>query len=95
MSNPDSPQLPIGEKPPAFGCLVYIKKTKAGVTARVANLDGIEIEASDERAALGKIVPAFRAKVAEQMESGGDVAWIDPPSAKADDEQKRFLPVHL
>lgn len=94
MSTPD---LPIGDtpKPPAFGCVVYIRNADGGVTARVANLDGLEVRAANEREALGRLVPLFRAKVSEMTEQGTEIPWIEPPSPKRDDEQRRFLPVHL
>ncbi|MEM9643825.1 MAG: hypothetical protein AAF989_02430 [Planctomycetota bacterium] len=94
---PKSP-LPIQGKPdtPAFGCLVYVCKNETGgVHARVANLAGLEIDAASERDALGKLVPVFRSKVAALLEAGEEIPWLDPPSPKRDDEQKRFLPVHL
>lgn len=88
--------LPTQDDPPAFGCLVYIaNKPTGGVTARVANLEGFQIEASDERSALGKLVPLFRNRVAQMMADNQDVPWIDPPHPIEDNEFKRFLPVHL
>lgn len=89
--------LPIDDspKPPAFGCIVYVRKTATGVSARVANLNGLVIESANEREALGKLVPLFREKVAQMTEQGVEIPWIDPPVSKEEDEQRRFLPVHL
>ena len=87
--------LPKAPDPPAFGCIVYVRRTDAGVVARVANLEGLQVEASDERAALSKLVPLFRERVGQFMQRGEEVPWIVPPLEKAEDELRRFLPVHL
>ncbi len=81
---------------PVFSCIAYLSKTPAGgVHARVANLAGLECDAGTEREALSKIVPAFKQRVAELMASKTPIPWIEPPAAKADDEQVRLIPVHL
>ena len=80
---------------PVFSCLVYVSPQVGGVRARVANLAGIEFTASSERAALGKIVPAFKARMIELMQSGAPIEWIEPPMPIEPGEQKRFVPVHL
>ena len=81
---------------PVFSCLVYISPDAGGgVRARVANLPGLECTARSERAALGKIVPAFKQRIAELMSTGTPIPWIDPPTPAAAGEQTRFIPVHL
>lgn len=80
---------------PVFNCVVYLSRDAGGVRARVANLAGLESTASNEREALGKIVPAFRQRVAELMRAGTPIPWIDPPEPAAEGEQTRFVPVHL
>jgi len=92
--------LEVNSSPPAgdvpvFNCLVYVMATETGVRARVANLAGFEITAASERTALQKIVPVFKSRVAEIMQSGEPVPWLDPPLAIAPGEQQRFIPVHL
>lgn len=100
MTPTDKPSqnLPLsaGETPPAYGCIVYIRRLETGgVAARVANLAGLQVEASDERTALSKLVPMFRDKMAAAQASG-EALDVDPdPPPPADDEVKRFLPVHL
>ena len=81
---------------PVFNCLVYVgRQPEGGVRARVANLDGLNCEAANERAALAIIVPAFKQRVAELTEAGTSIPWIDPPAAIEPDEQARYIPVHL
>ena len=81
---------------PVFNCLVYLSRDAGGgVRARVANLPGLECTASSEREALGKIVPAFKRRIAELMHAGTPIPWIEPPSPAEAGEQTRFIPVHL
>ena len=80
---------------PTFNCLVHVAKVPEGVRARVANLEGIEITATDERTALSKIVPAFKSFVKQHPEEKTAIPWIEPPLEAKDDEQTRFIPVHL
>jgi hypothetical protein len=81
---------------PVFSCIVYVSPdATGGVRARVANLPGLECAAGSERAALGKLVPAFKKTVAELMQSGTPIPWVDPPVAAEAGEQTRFIPVHL
>ncbi len=88
IANSDSPV-------PAFTCLVYVANVDGTITARVVNLDGIEASGSSERDVLGKIVPAFKKRVAELMSGGEEIPWIDPPEPPRAGEQKRIVPVHL
>lgn len=87
----DSPPIEV----PTFGCVVYVSKVDGGVKARVANLANLECTGGSERDALSKLVPAFKKAVTEFLTEKQDIPWIDPPSPKLDDEQKRFIPVHL
>jgi hypothetical protein len=81
---------------PVFNCIVYVSPDAGGgVRARVANLPGLECTAASEREALGKIVPAFKRRVGEQMRSETQIPWIDPPTPAEAGEQIRFIPVHL
>ena len=81
---------------PVFNCVVYIATVAdGGVRARVANLADLRCEAGSEREALGKIVPAFKKRVAELTESGTPIPWIEPPEPAQAEEQTRLIPVHL
>lgn len=81
---------------PVFSCLVYVSPAAGGgVRARVANLAGFECTAASERAALSKLVPAFKQRVGELMQNKTPIPWIDPPSPAEAGEQTRFIPVHL
>ena len=91
----DNPLHITSQDIPTFNCLVYVCSVDGGVRARVANLDGIEITASDERTALSKIVPAFKAKVQQILADQESIPWIDPPLQATEEEQTRFIPIHL
>ena len=81
---------------PVFSCLVYVRRGDDGsVQARVANLSGIQDTAATERGALGKVVSAFKQRVAELVRSASPIPWIDPPLPAEADEQQRFIAVHL
>ena len=81
---------------PVFNCIVYVSPAAGGgVRARFANLPGLEVTAASEREALGKIVPAFKRRIVELMQSKTQIPWIDPPAAAEAGEQTRFIPVHL
>ncbi|HRX81349.1 MAG TPA: hypothetical protein P5307_19905 [Pirellulaceae bacterium] len=81
---------------PVFSCIVYVSKNSSGgVHARVANLAELELDAGTEREALSKLVPSFKQRVAELTGSKTPIPWIEPPLAKAADEQVRLIPVHL
>lgn len=95
MSSP----LPQHDPPPAnvpvFGCMVYVSATEGGVRARVANLAGLECTAASERAALGKLIPAFKQRISQHLGAGESVPWLDPPAQAEAGEQTRYVPVHL
>lgn len=81
---------------PVFNCIVYVSRAaEAGVRARVANLAGLESTAATERAALAKIVPAFKQCVTDLLQSGAQIPWIEPVAAPEPGEQTRRIAVHL
>lgn len=80
---------------PAFGCIVYLSHQGDVIRGRVANLEGIQATASNQRELLGQIVAQFKSAVTSGMADGGTPNWIDPPAEKREDEKKVFLPVHL
>ncbi|MFK8113440.1 MAG: hypothetical protein AB8B91_14645 [Rubripirellula sp.] len=93
----DKPELKVaeGEIVPAFTCLVYVWQESGKTLGRVANLGGIEASGGSERDVLGKIVPAFKARVASLVQSGDSIPWIESPSPPTAGQQKRIVPVHL
>lgn len=80
---------------PVFNCVVYVGRDEDGVRARVANLAGMACVASDERAALGKLVKDFKQHLAETLAAGKQPDWIEPLPAHEPHEQTRWIPVHL
>jgi hypothetical protein len=101
MPRRDSVELNVSGDPkipgvPVFSCIVYVSTNAGGgVQARVANLPGLGCTAASERDALGKIIPAFKRRVGELMQSGTPIPWIEPPAPAKPGEQTRFIPVHL
>lgn len=91
--------IPLTKQPsdqPAFGIIVYVKRTDAGQTqARVANLESIVAIGNNERDVLGKIVASCKKILADAAANGETPSLLDPPHPKEDDEQRRFLPMHL
>jgi len=80
---------------PAFPCIVHLAIEDGVYRGRVANLAGIEAEASSEREVLGRIVPVFKRTVAEIHQRGDSIPWITPVPEPKPAEIKRFIPVHL
>ncbi|NND96879.1 MAG: hypothetical protein HKN47_06065 [Pirellulaceae bacterium] len=89
--SPDAPPVNV----PTFGCVVYVSPHDQGVQARCANLADLSFVGATERDALSQMVPAFKKRIADCMQRGEDIAWIDPPATIDSNEQKRFIPVHL
>lgn len=85
-----------GAEVPTFSCIAYVSRNPSGgVSARTANLEGIECTGATEREALGKLVEVFKEEVRYHHQAGHEVPWIDPPVDMEPDEQRRIIPVHL
>lgn len=86
---------------PVFSCIVYVCKTADGtIRGRVANLAGdapteISATGNSERDVLLNATREFKACVLAMHEESQDIAWIDPPLPPLENEQVRFVPVHL
>jgi hypothetical protein len=97
----DSPQPASGNQllqpaVPVFRCLIYLSRPPSGgVLAVVANLPGLEVTAENERAALSRIVPAFKQRMVEYRTEGQPIPWIEPPTPIRADQEQRVVPVHL
>ena len=61
----------------------------------LGNLPGFECAAASEREALATIIPPFKKRVGELMQSGNPIPWIEPPNPVKPGERQRFIPVHL
>ena len=79
---------------PVFNCIVYISSDADGVKARVANLPDLEVTAASEREALAQIIPDFKQRITDLMQSETPIPWIDPPIPAEPGELQRFIPVH-
>jgi hypothetical protein len=92
-----------GAKPavPAFSCIIYVCKTADGaMSGRVANLAGgdageILATGSSERDVLFKLTREFKSRVSRMHEQEQAMQWIDPPPPPLENEQVRYVPVHL
>lgn len=90
------PPQPPADEVPSYGCVVYVQQNEDGtVTARVANLAGIQVDAGSERTALPKVIQRFKRLIQDAIQSGQPIPWLDPPDPIRPGEQKRFLPMHL
>ena len=84
------------EHVPVFSCLIYVSHGDNGqVRARVANLPGLQCAAASERQALAILVPSFKKRLVELMQTDTPIPWTDPPVPPEPQEQQRFVPVHL
>ncbi|MEM6690251.1 MAG: hypothetical protein AAF664_12530 [Planctomycetota bacterium] len=82
------------DPPPAYGCVIHVRAVNGGVQAKVANLEGLEVTEKNERAAMAKLVPLFRQKIAE-AQSNGQALELSRTVPLEEGEVRRFLPVHL
>ena len=86
---------------PVFSCIVYVCKTADGtIRGRVANLAGddsgeISATGNSERDVLLNVTREFKARVMAMHGKNQEFAWIDPPPPPLENEQVRFVPVHL
>jgi len=89
-------ELPIsGESVPVFDCHVLLRETSTGVTARTANLDGIEATGPTERDVLMAIVKTFKQTVQALRADGKPIPFREQPLTPEEDEVERWIPVHL
>ena len=88
ITGSDPPSIPV------FTCIVYVSRQGDVVTARVANLAGIEATGASERDVLAKVCREFKARIAKFAEAGDELSLIEAP-APAENEQVRSIPVHL
>jgi hypothetical protein len=81
---------------PVFNCRVIMSRDAAGiVVARAAELADLSVTADSERAALQKLVPAFKARMAAHLATGEEIPWIRPGDKPAEREKELFVAVHL
>ena len=101
-ADPDAPDprvhaLGPPQNVPVFNCRVLVSpRNSAGlVSARAAELAGIEGSGKSEREALQQVVTAFKAVVAHYHAAGTNIPWLTPPLDKQPGDQERFIAVHL
>ena len=80
---------------PVFNCVVHLTTDGQGqVFAKAANLAGVECHGIHQRDAISKLVPLFKARVAELHNSGEPIPWIDVETPTPE-TQVLLIPVHL
>ena len=82
---------------PVFNCIVILRKDPqtGRVSGRVANLAGLEAEASGERDLLFMLTRRFREFVQTAVRDGQTIPWKTPADQPGQGELQRFIPVHL
>lgn len=82
---------------PVFNCIVIlgVRNDQGKMTARVANLKGLEVVGHSERDVLTALTRKFKSLVQQHTEQQTTIPWVDPPEQPRDGEARRFIPVHL
>lgn len=98
----DSTSLPLFDghgqaNVPVFDCHVILSFSDAPqtVTARVAKLPGIIGTGGTERDALLDVVRKFKEQMQAYVDKNETPPWLDAALTPSDDEQERWIPVHL
>jgi hypothetical protein len=91
MNDEKSPDVPV------FNCLVIVSPRDAEglISARAAELAGIEGRGKSEREALAQVVAQFKDFVTRRYAAGDEIPWLQPPVPAEPGEQQRFIAVHL
>lgn len=77
-------------------CLVYVLRQADGnVRARLTNLVGFEVTASNERAALAKLIGELKQQLPKYLESDEPIPYVKEPAPPEPGEQIRRVPMHL
>ena len=80
---------------PVFNVVIYVSQQDAKVLARVVNLPDLAFTASSEPMALKKAITEVKSRLAAWHGASETIPWIDPVPKPNEDEQQRFVPVHL
>lgn len=82
---------------PVFNCVVILSPVpdSSRLRGRVANLGEIFAEGNTERDVLIQLTKKFKAVVQEYVQNKSDIPWVNPPESPGENEQQRYIPVHL
>ena len=82
---------------PVFNCIVIVSPRDADgmVSARAAELAGMEGRGKSEREALAQVVAQFKDFVSRRYAAGDEIPWLKPALVVVPGEQQRFITVHL
>ena len=82
---------------PVFNCLVIVspRDTEGLISARAAELAGMEGRGKSEREALAQVVAQFKDFVSRRYAVGDEIPWLKPPQTPQSGEEQRFIAVHL
>ncbi len=91
MSDTTPPDVPV------FNCVVIVTPRDAEglVSARAAELAGMEGRGKSEREALSQVVAQFKDFVSRRYAAGDEIPWLQPPLTAQPGEQQRLIAVHL
>jgi hypothetical protein len=82
---------------PVFNCIVNVSRNAADglVTARMANLAGLEASGKSEREALAQLIAAVKTYLAARQTDRQPIPWLTTPVSPKTGEVQRFIALHL
>lgn len=82
---------------PVFNCVVILSAATGNgrLRGRVANLPDIVAEGNSERDVLIQLTKRFKQTIQDYTVRKQEVPWQNPPAQPGQEEQQRFIPVHL
>ncbi len=82
---------------PVFNCHVILSAPDSAgkITARTANLNGIEVAGTTERDVLTAVMKKFKATIQQYADNDQTIPLKNPPDAPQPGEVERFIPDHL
>ncbi|MFT5528069.1 MAG: hypothetical protein ACI9G1_005486 [Pirellulaceae bacterium] len=80
---------------PVFSCQILISHDSGKVVAESANIAGISATAKNEREALRTVVEELKSRLKEYQDRGETIPWLDPATKPSDQQQVRWMALHL
>ncbi len=86
-----------GSQVPVFDCQVILSAPDSSgqLTGRVAALPDVTASGPTERDVLIRIVSEFKARLRQHLEADEPIPWLAEPETPGENEQQRWIPVHL
>jgi hypothetical protein len=83
------------ETVPVFSCQILVSQESGNVVAESANIAGIRVTAKNEREALRAVVTELKALLKDYQDRSEKIPWLDPATEPNDQQQVRFMALHL